>query len=609
MKARSGKWWIYALIMVLQILVILYWGSVKVNYNIDELYSKGYASNITGKPWNAQYITTGQDFRFREWVENAKYKEYVIVSEEERMFCESPLKAARLFLTWKNYMAFLNVAESIAGYSFVSSRPGLALNIVFFVLAEISLLALMKKLGMDDRVRALALAMFGLSRYVLSMAEYIRFYMLLTLFLLLALNLLHRLWNAETWRGIVLSEAGVAFLAYLSYKNSELSVAFFGALFVSYAIATVLAKKRRHILVNVIIGVAGIAYIGLMTPYIGILLHPERASVLEEVMREARINISGATFSTILDYLAWVRSMIETYYFASRWIFYLLFGAVTICLVLHVEKNGKCLSTGSFPWISKMRAGTVCALLGWLVLLFLARGSVSSILVSLMMLFLLIFLVASKAVGKLNLFRRRSVSPDMAYMGILLGAVLLYTVFCAMCGYTGAWRYFCFGFISLTIILWFIVDRALKTGRVQEMSCSLLWILAAFVIVNAGLLFITRNIEYMYEDERSFISRVEGHQSLNAVLFVTVGDESDRWSISRHDLYDCVNLMSPESMIYTVNLDKYDHDKIDYPKEFVLWSHVNNDLSTVVADLEEHDYTLEELGTDHCSRAYYCRAE
>ncbi|MCR5093783.1 MAG: hypothetical protein K6B72_07410 [Lachnospiraceae bacterium] len=247
--------------------------------------------------------------------------------------------------------------------------------------------------------------------------------------------------------------------------------------------------------------------------------------------------------------------------------------------------------------------------MGWIVFLFLARGSILSVLISVLMLAVILYFLVTGAAGRQKLFRQWSVSSDTAFMGILTGAVLLYTVFCAMCGYTGVWRYYCFGFISLTIIFWFLVDRILKTARIREAAHPILWILAGFVIINACLPFVTRNIEYMYEEERSFVSRVEEHQSLDTVLFVTVGNEEDRWSISRHDLYDCVNQMSAGSRIYTMNLDKYAHDPVDYPEEFVLWSHVNNDLSVVIADLEQKDYTLEELGTDHCSRAYYCRSE
>lgn len=55
---------IFILIMFFQILTIVYWANEKCNYHVDELYSLGYASILTGKGDGAQYITMSPEFTF-----------------------------------------------------------------------------------------------------------------------------------------------------------------------------------------------------------------------------------------------------------------------------------------------------------------------------------------------------------------------------------------------------------------------------------------------------------------------------------------------------------------------------------------------------------------
>ena len=612
MGLKLKKLWIYAFIMVLQIIVILYWGKIKTNYYVDEFFSMGYASSFTEKGDTAKWINTSPDYKFNEWIENAALKKYLLLSDEEKVFNVSPITVIHKFITKGNYYGFLNIAESIAGYDSVTSKPGLFLNILFFVLAELSLISLMKKMGFDEKVSCLSLAMFGFSSYVLSTAEYIRFYMMVIMLTVMMLNALYRLWNATSWRGIILSEFAAFIIAYIAYKNSELMLAFFGAFVGFLFISSFLCKKRRLVVSTIVLSLLGVAYIAISTDFISVLLYTNSYDyVVGDALLYSCFNIVNSSLETVKNYLIWVKTLFETCYFGNYRIIYMLIGAATLLLVLANEKDGKMLSAFDIKRIRirEIRIGTVLAFACWGAIYLFARKCGQGVRVSLIVLLLIVLVGLAEAVGYKIRFQKISVSSDGMFVCILFGTAVIYTIFCGMCGYYGSWRYYCFGFTSFTITLWFIIDRVLKKSLFKEAKRPLLVVLAVFVVFNSLIPFKTRNIDFMYENEHEFISNVRNAQPLDVVLYTTTEDSAGRKRFLFQDLYDCVNLLPAEAKIYLVNLGVYEYEQVDYPDEFMLWWHVSIDMAAVLDDLALHGYEFVDLGADHGSHAYVCRLQ
>lgn len=601
MKLKSRELYIYIAIIAVQVLVMLYWGHVKTNYFIDDFYSMGYASSFTGEGDTAQYITTGPEFVFNEWIQNSTLKKYLIVSDEEKIFNAPFLKVMKKFITGRNFFGFLNMAESIAGYSFVSSRPGILLNIIFFIVAEISLVSLMKKLNFDKRMRYLSLAMFGFSCYVISAAEYIRFYMMVIMIMIVILNLLYRLWNSEQWKQIVFAEAGIMILSYFAYKNSELTLVYFGAVMGSSIIAFFLTKKWRQFISCVAVCLCGAGYIIVTTDYIGMLLHPGNYLTANRVTK-ASISISETSIASIVKYLLWVKQLFETYYFGSYWVIYLLTVAFTICLIVVFGKTDRKHIHLDINRMHPVMMIVIFAWMGMLVVSCILRRYYIGVLI----LCLIMFLAAKKmgVFGYRTDIRKFKVSSDTIFVLILASAMGIYTIFGAMAGYS-VWRYYCYGFVSGTIIVWYILDRLFKESLFKKAEYPLYIMLTIFIVINAFIPFRSRNIEYMYEDEAEFIENIENNRGLNVVFFARVDDDG---TIERHEIYDCVNLMSGDAHIYCVDLRKYEYSSVDYPDEFMLWIYVSKDLEAVLEELDQHGYDFRELGSDHCSKVYVCQS-
>lgn len=602
MKGKKKEIGVYIFIIALQMLVILYWAQNKMNYFVDELYSMGYASSFTGEGDIAQYITTSPEWEFNKWIKNENFNKYLVLSEEEKIVNASMKNVVQRLITGRNYFGLLNLAETFFGYTFVSARPGLMLNIIFFLLAEIALISLMKKLKMDEMLRYLSLAMFGFSGYIISAVEYIRFYMLIIMLMLMILNLMHQLWNAEKWKQIIPLEIGIMILVYLAYKNSELTVAFFGAYMISFFVAVFLDKRWKQVYSCMIMGICGIVFIVAKTDYIKILFNPNESFAMQNAAVSVSKNISNTSLHTFKGYFLWLKQLFETHYFGSYWSLFLLVGAITICLIIQFEKTeNKKLG----PDTKLIRPFTIYALGIWMVILYVSSIFNQGTTISKVVLIFIALLALGESMEYRPCLKKHKISSDTKFVLILVSETIIYTIFEAMAGHS-TWRYYSYGFVSAVIIMWYIVDRLFKKMETKCEKRPFVIILTAFVIVVAIIPFKTRNIEYMYEEYSYFLENVDFNRELDVVLVVDIDKEG---TISRHETYDCVNLMSENSNIYAVDIAVYEFSKMDYPKEFVLWNHKMRDIEVVLKDLEKNGYKCESLGVDHVSKAYVCRQQ
>ncbi|WP_155829647.1 hypothetical protein [Butyrivibrio sp. AC2005] len=559
MRSKKKEIFVFTIIVILQLLIIMYWANAKQNYFIDELYSMGYVSSYTGNGDTAKYITTSDDFKFNEWVENSNYKKYLLLSDEESLFRMPFYKAIGKILTGRNYFGLLNIAESIYGYDHVSQVPALVLNVILLILTEILLIVLMNRLNIAKEIQFLSIAMFGFSSFVITHVEYIRFYMLVMMYFVLSLILLHNMWIETGMRKFIFEEICFLLIIYLMYKNSEFAIIYFGAISICFFAGLIFLKQKiKSIVYGVSIAISGIiAVIG--TGKLDILLHPNDyiSESESKVSASIALQLHSPSLDDIKDCLKWITELFRDGYFGSWIIVFACVIAVTVYIILKSKKEVKGIS---------------------------------------------------ETIGK-------PVKPDWNKFGmnayficILLGATTIFTAFVAWSGLE-KWRYYCLGFSMIVISLWYLVDRLIKKTAPENSVKGVYRIIAVCVLISAIIPFKARNIEYLYENDASMINEVNKYNTLDTVLVTRAyGDSS--LNTKRHETYDCVNLMSSESNIYAVNLNDYSYDSVDFPeKDFVLWRSTKRDISAVINDLTEHGYVVESLGRDHCSEAYICRKE
>lgn len=594
---------VYFLIITAHLLVFLYWANEKENFYIDELFSLGYASNFTGTGDTARYLTESPEWKFDEWVSNAEYQKYLRVSEQEELLRLPVGTAIKKAITGRNYFALLNIVETIAGTDRVTHWPAVLLNMIFFVIADIALIALLKKLCMDDRSRYLALAMFGFCGFVISLVLYIRFYMLVVALFLLMLNVFYRMWMTTKLRYYILFEMVLFILAFLSFKDSELTAPFFCAISFVFLIALIMTKQWKKVA-----ALAGPAFAGLIvlcfgTDFLSILAHPELSD--NYVLTDALTDMRNANLVAVKDHIKWVVKLMLDNYFGSYLI--VILAALSLLLFFLNKTDGSKGERTGERWVEisldrvKIRQTTFAAAIIWCLLfatsLVLKKGWL------LCLAALVIYVIMTKY-GTALWKRMKVISRETAFVLIIAGGALIYTMFTAAAAF-GTWRYYCFGFISITVIFWYGLDRVLKHFAPQALHKGMYLILLVCVALSALIPFRVRNPEYIYEEDESFRKRLEQYRETDTVLLSSVNEENGY--VSRVETYDCVALMSESARIYAVDLNSIDTGKLTYPDSFILWTAASRDISAVLDELSKSDYQIEEIGTGHASQAFLCR--
>lgn len=605
MDSKRKSFLIYIAIIALQLVVMLYWANEKSNFFIDELYSMGYASSYTGEGDTARYITVSPEWKFNEWVNNGLLKKHLVVEEKEQVFRLPFFKALQKMLTRRNYFGLLNIAESIAGYSFVSARPGIVLNMIIFIVAEIALIVFMRKMKMDVRSQYLALAMFGFSGHGIGLVVYIRFYVLVIMYLLWLLAIFYAVWNSNSFKKIIPAELGILGLTYLAYRNSELTLIFFGAFSFCFVIAMIISKKWKSFISYIVMGLCGVVYIWVKTNYIEILLHPANyPQTSPDPNKAVGASLMIAEFSmdlTKTNVLNCIK-FLEDCYFGDYLVVLMVAVALTI-YSLWIRRRKKDDELPTAPYIT--RPDTLIAMAVWIGLLGLSFYMNKGVIICVGIVCILMSRSLYELTGYKIRLRNVKLSPESGFVCVLLGAAVIYTLVIAMANLV-ARRYFCIAFVLFCIAFWYILDRILNKCISRELVFGWYIILVASVALSALVPFKTRDvgITYIYEDDRSFKSAVEPYRDMDVVLVVYVDKNTGR--VYRGETYDCVNHMSENSNIYAVDLAEYLYDEVGFTDEFVLWGRNDQDISLMLNDLAEHGYEVESLGQNHISQAYVC---
>lgn len=538
MKGLNKAYFCYLFIIILQILNMIYWANVKTNYYIDELYSMGYASSYTGVEDTARYITTSEEWKFNEWITNADLKKYLWVSDAEEIFSMPFTQAAAKLINSCNYFALLNMAESVSNYKVAAKWPGIILNMVLFVAAEIVLLALSIKLNINKVIIGLLLAMFGFCGYLIGIVEYIRFYMLVILLMLIMILLHYIVWTSDKLWQIIICEAGSLVMAYLGLKNSELMLAYAGALMGVFCIALAIARQWRKLGAYVFMFFMAGLYLVCKTEWLQILLSIGKYSGSSELIGSVSASIAGASVGQIIYCLKRVMSFATDFYFGNRLLFVL-----------------------------------------WMIAFFVFA--------------LMVFMQWKKKFLHFNY--------QDGFMLILAGTLMIYTLFIALTELTIS-RYYSLGFITFHIIFWYVIDWFIKRGQPgKQIRCYA--VLVMLIVLSSLIPFKTRNIEYIYECDRELISSLQAYQGVDTVL-ASCTDESG--VVSRHEAYDCVNLLDEKTEIYIIDMSEYIYQSDVFPDRFILWTLVDRDITELIADLEIDGYRIKYLSEDHISEVYIC---
>lgn len=619
MEKKSKKinkiYFVYLAIIVLQLLNMLYWAGMKENYHTDELFSMGYASSYTGVGDTVQYLTDSRYWKYNEWINNKELKEYLLVSEEESILRYPFLQAVVKIVKGRNYLGLLNLAESISGNHNITKWPAIYMNFIFFIVADIILIAIFTRLKMSRPSICLFLALFGFCGYIIGLANYIRFYMLIIM-LNLTIILLHQvIWSTDKMWKMMACELGSLAMAYLSLKNSELTVVFVCALLGSFWIGLLVTKKWKKLLVYSVPLFLAVVYLALKTKWLDILFNITQYMEMYDKLPYDELsgiltNIMGASVISVMLRLIWIFNIFSDYFFGHG-ILFILFEILFTFLIFKTIRAGKpdkkvieiCKIALWIFWAVIMGASVMNS--AWMIDNVLTLNSLwpiygTWIKICIIIIVLLSVYVVLQVLRKL--IKALKLNNEDGFIVILAGVFIIYSQFAVLAGLQWT-RYYCFGFLTFVIILGYMADRMMKKYQSEQMIVYY-GILLVLVVTGCLIPLKTRNIEYIYEEDRMLVNNLKSYQGMDTLL-VSIVDENR--TMSRHVVYDCVNLLDEKTRIYSIDMLSFEYDEEIFSDEFLLWTNIIGDVTELINEFEMNGYEVQFLAEDHLSAVFICR--
>ena len=264
-------------IVVMQVLLIIYWGTQKENMYWDEFYTLEKAHYISDSTPVEHYIDDDDAYKLETWLPISMVQDTLIVDENSTVLTESPIRLLSKIFKTNSYMFLLNILESIFFMGKFSLWPSIILNIVLFIFHQIVLFLMCRRLAKDDSFAIATCAFYGFSSICISMTIFIRFYMFAALLVTL-FTYAHLLYYEEDSASIsgcikriaYLVLAGVSLL--LAYNNAQYTVIFACFLVIPFSVLLLLKKgKRRFFRYSLPIYGGGIVYLYTQTNYLQVL--------------------------------------------------------------------------------------------------------------------------------------------------------------------------------------------------------------------------------------------------------------------------------------------------------------------------------------------------
>lgn len=169
---------ILVFLIFLQLVTMFFWGMQKTGYHMDEILSYGLS--------NSEYTP----FLYREdefgekWYYSQEIADYLSVNEYERFEYKSVIYNQEQDVHPPVYYLIFHTISSFFEGVF-SKWIGLSINLVCFILIDIVLYLLVKKISSSANVAILSIIVWGFSVGAINMVTFIRMYALLTLWIVL----------------------------------------------------------------------------------------------------------------------------------------------------------------------------------------------------------------------------------------------------------------------------------------------------------------------------------------------------------------------------------------------------------------------------------------
>lgn len=264
---------VFVILLLLQILYMLYWGHVKSGFYVDEFFTYDNAHYMSASTPKRVKLYDADYMEYNKWFDLSELKATLTVDKDNSLLNDGLAYNVKAFMK-KPYMALLNYVETVFFEGELNKWSGISMNILFFVIGQLFLYLLTKKITGSEAASMLAMAVFGFSGIAISMVAFVRFYMLVNMWMIIFLYLHSLMWTENNLRKNILYEVLAIIMLYLAFKNSPLAMIEGAAVIVIFSVALFVRKRKHQFLVYALpIFMGGILYVVLFTDYMQLILN------------------------------------------------------------------------------------------------------------------------------------------------------------------------------------------------------------------------------------------------------------------------------------------------------------------------------------------------
>ncbi len=345
MKTIKKEQMVFIIIIMMQLISMVYWGTQKNGYYVDEFFTfdkAHYLSQSTPKRvklYDADFLT------YDEWHDISELKSTLTVTRDESLLADPAGYNLKMLITKSPYMALLNYVQAVFFEGRLSKWSAISINILFFLLNQIILYRLTLRISEDRSAAIMTVMLYGFSGMAASMTVYVRFYMLITFWMTLYTYLHVLMWQEDSIRKNLVMEFGAVAILYLAYKNSPLAVIQGVGVIGAFLVGLMMRKRYRQAVVYglPVVG-GGVMYVLLKTDYIGYVLHPEKfadADITNIATESLLENFLALTPGSAVDRSIELARLICQYLFGHILVLggYLLLASGLLILSLYTKRD------------------------------------------------------------------------------------------------------------------------------------------------------------------------------------------------------------------------------------------------------------------------------
>ena len=349
------RYLIFAIITIIQVAIMVYWGTQKSNLYWDEYFTLERAHYISSSTPYEHPIIEDPEFVSGKWLPISVIKDTLVVNKDESMLMDPLWKWGKRLIGSNSYSFFLNILEAIFFDGILSIWPAIILNIIIFILNQIVLFKMCNTISEKEFFSIFVTSLYGFSSICISMVLFVRFYMLATLMTTLFTYLHIVYFKMEDKKAIrkyiVLFSAFLCLL--IGFKNAQFTAIYAVFFIISFSVCYIIEKGIKSFLWYAVpIYCGGIFYIFKETRYVDDLINYEPGN-----------NSNGDAFYWVLDNVYnlkisdlphRIKEMITifgNYLFGSTYFLIIFVVLIVILLFKNIKEIGKEKTIQKQIWI------------------------------------------------------------------------------------------------------------------------------------------------------------------------------------------------------------------------------------------------------------------